>query len=602
MTIASSKFSIILLIINILFIGIGVSQDNKLAKNIINDEEKRSPFKKKLALLIGIPYSGELYLEYTVNDVRVLSEVLGNFGFKIISYTENGNTTKQEILEAFEELKKQVTDENDQIIIFFSGHGQKSLSSNEVGYLIPSDGIKDNLLSTCISMTTLQDLSKELKANQVLFLIDACYSGIIGGFSPMGPIYPDSKSNVNINLIDALNRRGRQVITAGRSNETVYLDPEKEMSIFTLFLREGLTKDGELYRADKTKDYLISSKELFSYICEKVTLNYSNKQHPGYYDYGNSDCEFIFITKEYQPEVQTIIPDTSEGIKQPIITELTAEEITDITGIITSHDQYYVKCRSLLGRIVNLMHGNEERAIASLLLFIENDNVELETRVEAAYILTFSYEAIEYNRNRIVEFLNKHIDKVDPYLLRQNIIRKFGSLQAYETIDKLIFLLQYDDNNEVRREAIETLKKLYNNSNEKENIENALIYATKYDDVSSVRQTAIRTIGDLGLINPKYELINLLKSPIPEEYERQEIVRTLGKLRAEEAVIPLVQIIESPNYLPYLVQVAVHSLILIDNPQSIIPLRNLFTRLTDISPDPTIRSEINEYFIRKNIQ
>lgn len=130
-----------------------------------------------------------LEINYTVSDVKVFQELLINS----LGFPRNHVVTlldEDAILSGIKaEIARLADRKDDRVLIYFSGHGQTVPlpGSGEMGYLITHDA-RINLLdpvpnpaeyyATCLGMDELKRLSRLISAKHVLFLIDACYSGL----------------------------------------------------------------------------------------------------------------------------------------------------------------------------------------------------------------------------------------------------------------------------------------------------------------------------------------------------------------------------------------------------------------------------------------
>lgn len=250
-------------------------------------------YSQKYALLIGIDYSGSshLPLDYTGNDALKFGQILEkNYGFVVDYLTSKEKTTKKYILSFFDALKDKKY-KFEQLIIFFSGHGEQDPNSFEIGYLIPSDCEMGKLTTTAIDMAIIQNLSKTINAKQILFIIDACYSGIAGSYTNM-----DLSGIKNLNK----NLRARQIMTAGRSGQTAKIYPSLKLSIYTYYLINALDFENEYIRADQNSDGEITLWELQNYVEKKVTNHTNGKQTPRIYNYTEDDGIFVFESTRMQ--------------------------------------------------------------------------------------------------------------------------------------------------------------------------------------------------------------------------------------------------------------------------------------------------------------
>ena len=70
--------------------------------------------------------------------------------------------------------------ENDRIIVFYSGHGETvGDGDGSRGYIIPVEGRQEKAYATGLSMDEILVISQTSKSKHMLFLMDACYSGLM---------------------------------------------------------------------------------------------------------------------------------------------------------------------------------------------------------------------------------------------------------------------------------------------------------------------------------------------------------------------------------------------------------------------------------------
>ncbi|NEL27941.1 MAG: polysaccharide deacetylase, partial [Xanthomonas perforans] len=65
------------------------------------------------------------------------------------------------------------------------GATRRLASGRDLGYIIPVDSDPEHLASDAIAMSDLQNIAESLQAKHVLFVMDACYSGL--GLTRGGP-------------------------------------------------------------------------------------------------------------------------------------------------------------------------------------------------------------------------------------------------------------------------------------------------------------------------------------------------------------------------------------------------------------------------------
>ena len=241
---------------------------------------------KSYALVIGIdkyPSKKWTSLGYAVKDAKGMEHFLKAQGFEVISLY-NKHATRTNIISKMQSYIAPRLKKNDRVLIFYAGHGYtEHLGGKDFGYIVPHDGGSDS--ATYVSMETLQSQSSKMgNAKHQLFIMDACYSGLLG--TRAGAVdegRPDY-------LIEITRRTARQIITAGGKDQQVLDGGPDGHSFFTGYLLEGLEKG----MADNNGDGYITFSELTSYVVPKATNPY---QTPSYAMFpGHGLGEFVFAS------------------------------------------------------------------------------------------------------------------------------------------------------------------------------------------------------------------------------------------------------------------------------------------------------------------
>ena len=127
-------------------------------------------------------------------------------------------------------------------------------------------------------------------AKHMLFLMDACYSGLM-----TENVKGLSKPQEQGYLSKVANEKARQIITAGGRDEQVIERDEWQHSAFTKNLLEGL----DTWDADYNKDGCITADELSTYLREHVTEDSDFQQTPQDGRFRNSGGgEFVFFSDD----------------------------------------------------------------------------------------------------------------------------------------------------------------------------------------------------------------------------------------------------------------------------------------------------------------
>ncbi|KQV50046.1 polysaccharide deacetylase family protein [Massilia sp. Root335] len=244
------------------------------------------------AIVVGVDgYPKWPHLQYAVRDAEGVGQTLvQKFGFASdhVITLKNEQATRRGILAAFHDLAGHGgtggLQPNDRVFVFFAGHGatRKLSSGRDLGYIVPYDADPENLASDAIPMTEIQNIAESLPAKHVLFVMDACYSGL--GLTRGG-------ANAAF-LRDNARRLGRQMLTAGGTDQMVSDGGPNGHSVFTWTLLQGLGG-----KADLNGDGLITATELAAYVAPAVAS--VSQQTPAFGSLpGSEGGDFVFELPE----------------------------------------------------------------------------------------------------------------------------------------------------------------------------------------------------------------------------------------------------------------------------------------------------------------
>ena len=213
-------------------------------------------------------------LDHAVDDAKALYDIL------IKDYSFNKELVKLLINPKFEEivieldrLNKIIT-ENDNLLIFYAGHGIWSEES-KVGYWLPSDARESNT-ANWFRNSTLRDYISSFKSKHTLLIADACFSGSI--FKSRAAF-----GNTPSAIEKVYDLHSRKAMTSGSLSEV----PDK--SVFIEYLVKRLAENAQAY---------LTSEELF-YSMKSAILNNSPTvpQFGEILNTGDEGGDFIFIRK-----------------------------------------------------------------------------------------------------------------------------------------------------------------------------------------------------------------------------------------------------------------------------------------------------------------
>lgn len=230
------------------------------------------------AVVIGIGnYQKVRPLKYAVNDAKAmydyLIEDLGVPSDHITLLLDEEADLASVKKELGTELRRKAK-RNDQVIIFFAGHGAPEPNENSPDgdgvekYFLTYGVEPDDLYSTALPMEEVSRIFNRIKAERLVFLADTCFSGNTGGKT--------FRSGLTDTFWERISKgKGRVIISASSANEVSQEWDEFKHGVFTYYLLEGLRG-----KADLDGDGLIDTEEVYRYVSKKVPAATGQQQNP----------------------------------------------------------------------------------------------------------------------------------------------------------------------------------------------------------------------------------------------------------------------------------------------------------------------------------
>lgn len=221
-------------------------------------------------------------LQNPIKDAQAIAEELKDmYGFEAKVYE---NYTRDQIYGVLEQWQKRSFGPNDQVFLFFSGHGT-FWEFTKTGYFVPNTA--NSGFSNYIELPALGNIVTQIPCRHILLAVDACYSGTIDqeiAFRGEGARRPGENTVTDRkNIIERqLRNQSRLLITSGGKERT----PDgHDHSPFAEAILEGL-------RAAYTiKDGLITYTDLLGRL-ERVSPTPHQGQLPQHEQGG-----FVFVVK-----------------------------------------------------------------------------------------------------------------------------------------------------------------------------------------------------------------------------------------------------------------------------------------------------------------
>lgn len=248
-------------------------------------EEVRFPG-KRWAVVVGISEydDGRIPpLRFADRDARafydfLISERAGLGGFppQNVVLLLNQDATYRNLRTALFGFLREAT-EDDQVVIYFAGHGVPDPERIQDLYLLTYDARVDNLSGTAFPMADVAEATRAVLARDIVVITDACHSAGVGG--QVAAMRDIGANQVNRLFLQELNASvgGLTIFTASQAAQVSFEGEEwgGGHGIFTHHLLEALNG-----AADEDRDRIVTLGEMMEYTRERVRRETRNAQIP----------------------------------------------------------------------------------------------------------------------------------------------------------------------------------------------------------------------------------------------------------------------------------------------------------------------------------
>ncbi|MDY6972048.1 MAG: caspase family protein [Thermodesulfobacteriota bacterium] len=204
-------------------------------------------------------------LRYAERDARQLYKVLtdsrtGMFDRRNVTILLNRDATEKNIKFKFDDIVSKAERKEDLLFVFYAGHGFTYPSGTDTYWLtydtVVGDQEGNRIKSTAFSNLTLATKISSIKANTVIFFVDACFSsGMVNRPRAIRGLESYLGSGKDI-----------LIITSSQANQKSIESPRLKNGVFSYFLIKGLSG-----QADADSDGLVSVEELWLFINSNVS-------------------------------------------------------------------------------------------------------------------------------------------------------------------------------------------------------------------------------------------------------------------------------------------------------------------------------------------
>jgi hypothetical protein len=201
------------------------------------------------ALLIGNnKYSNLNALTTPRNDVRELGTILEErYDFKLERLNDATQADIMKSLHAYTEM----LEENDSLLIYFAGHGDRAIGPPERAYWLGVEANPDSR-EGYLEVENIQAMIKLMKAKHILLVADSCFSGAIAHGSSASTGHGLNEKRLNTLMM----RRARMVLTSGGNTPVVDRGGDPEHSLFATFFIRTLRQNNNLMSGEMVANEL----------------------------------------------------------------------------------------------------------------------------------------------------------------------------------------------------------------------------------------------------------------------------------------------------------------------------------------------------------
>ncbi|HEX7242592.1 MAG TPA: caspase family protein, partial [Longimicrobiaceae bacterium] len=240
---------------------------------------------QRWAVVVGISKyadGGITPLRYADRDAEafhrfLLSERAGGGGFRPenVKLLLNEEATFQGLRSALFTFLKGST-EDDQVVIYFAGHGAPDPQRRDDLYLLAHDTRTDDISGTGFPMYEVKNAVEKVLARDILVITDACHAAGVGHSDGTRSLESNQINDIFLNQLNS-STGGQVIFTASMANQT---SSEGEQwggghGIFTHYLLEALNG-----AADDDGDRIVSLTEMMEWTRDRVRRETQNGQTP----------------------------------------------------------------------------------------------------------------------------------------------------------------------------------------------------------------------------------------------------------------------------------------------------------------------------------
>lgn len=264
------------------------------------------------------------------------------------------------IIKNLQGIANQAT-ENDVLVFYFSGHGHR-IESNEELFLVPEDAYDSEDPDSLIGLNRIIGILNSSAAKYRLIILDACLSGPIVGKK----LVPHTVSRKFINEY-VKNTRGITILSSSSFDQVSYTQsPDTRCSLFTYYLIRALR--GE---PDALKDEFLTLSSLNDYLSTEVpkrAKSYGRNQIPSI----DSKSSGVLVLGDFS---RSLLPEGSLDFSgQPIESvEFSSESRMKVKEVLTNIQKWTYSQEYLAEKVNGKLGEDEKERFGQIVAKLHND-------------------------------------------------------------------------------------------------------------------------------------------------------------------------------------------------------------------------------------
>jgi hypothetical protein len=187
---------------------------------------------------------------------KMIDFLIKDAGFDVVFVLTDDEVTKPRIERLMLDEVRPIVDENDRLLVYWSGHGDQLVAGTRKFGFLPLINSKRDQFSGMVSMDDISRWDNYINARQSLFVLDVCLSGLAGS----------GVKSARDNRLRQLSRPAHHAFTAGTGGEEAISGDRWTGSLFTDSLIRGARGEAS------NPEGIVSLWSLLEYVQHRVAV------------------------------------------------------------------------------------------------------------------------------------------------------------------------------------------------------------------------------------------------------------------------------------------------------------------------------------------